>query len=168
MPQVTMSDAARLAGVSRQHLYRLIESGKVSVSMRPGGQKAIDTSELLRVFGELRSEAKTASSDSPSVSPAVAALQVETAHKVELLEAEIRHLRDALRASEARIQAAESMQEKLLGVVASAQRLLEYRPASTSKKAPKTAAKKAPAKKPAAKKKPQKATGRTIRTARRG
>lgn len=134
MPLVSMSDAARLAGVSRQHLYRLIESGKISVSAKPGGQRAIDTSELLRVFGELKSPGEQGRTDRSVTTHPVHALHQETAHKVDLLEAEVRHLRDALRAAEARVQAAESMQERLVGIVASAQRLLEYQPAKAASK----------------------------------
>ena len=49
MPLVSKSEAARLAGVTRQTIHRKIKSGDLSAS---GGQ--IDTSELLRVFGTLQ------------------------------------------------------------------------------------------------------------------
>ena len=54
MARVSISEAARLADISRATLYRnYINNGVVSVSSDSAGKKHIDTSELLRVFGEL-------------------------------------------------------------------------------------------------------------------
>lgn len=63
MAPVGFSEAARLAGVSRQHLYRLAEAGQLSVSkdLLPGKtgedpahyRQCVDTAELQRVFGPL-------------------------------------------------------------------------------------------------------------------
>lgn len=53
MTKVSVSEAARLAGISRGHLYRgYIDPGKISVE-RDSEAVRIDTSELLRVFGTL-------------------------------------------------------------------------------------------------------------------
>ena len=55
MAQVSISEAARLAGISRGSLYKsYIKKGVISVSADAAGKKSIDTSELLRVFGELK------------------------------------------------------------------------------------------------------------------
>jgi len=55
MAKVTVTEAARLVGIARQHLYRAyITNGKISVDRDFNGRPMIDTSELLRVFGELR------------------------------------------------------------------------------------------------------------------
>ncbi len=64
MALVSINKAAQLAGVSRQHLYKMAADGKISVnkSLLPGrlGDSAkdygqlIDTSELYRVFGHLQ------------------------------------------------------------------------------------------------------------------
>lgn len=55
MPKVSISEAARLAGVSRQHLYkRFITPGVLSVEKDGKKPPMIETSELLRVFGELK------------------------------------------------------------------------------------------------------------------
>ena len=51
---VTITEAARLAGVSRQTLYKKLGNGTLSASVDRHGDRAIDTSELLRVFGELK------------------------------------------------------------------------------------------------------------------
>ena len=55
MAKVTVTEAARLVGIARQHLYRAyITNGKLSVDRDFNGRPMIDTSELLRVFGELK------------------------------------------------------------------------------------------------------------------
>jgi hypothetical protein len=54
MSLVSVSEAARLAGVSRPHLYRsYIKKGKISVQRGEKGEPLIDTSEIMRVFGSL-------------------------------------------------------------------------------------------------------------------
>ncbi len=55
MAKVTVTEAARLAGIGRQQLYRgYISTGKISVDRDQNGRPQIDTAEILRVFGELR------------------------------------------------------------------------------------------------------------------
>lgn len=64
MALVSINTAAQLAGVSRQHLYKMAADGKISVdkNLLPGrsGNSAkdyrqlIDTSEIYRVFGQLQ------------------------------------------------------------------------------------------------------------------
>lgn len=44
-----------MAGVTRQTMYRLIESGKVSANVATDGTKVIDKAEILRHFGKLQS-----------------------------------------------------------------------------------------------------------------
>ena len=54
MSFVTVTHAAKLAGVSRQYLYKAyINTGKISVDRDPSGAPLIETSELIRVFGVL-------------------------------------------------------------------------------------------------------------------
>lgn len=55
MAKVTVSEAARLVGLARQNLYKnYINEGKISVDRDHLGKPKIDTSELIRVFGEIR------------------------------------------------------------------------------------------------------------------
>jgi hypothetical protein len=57
LAQVSISEAARLAGISRGGLYKTyLSKGVISVSTNSAGKKSIDTSELLRVFGELKGD----------------------------------------------------------------------------------------------------------------
>jgi hypothetical protein len=55
MPEISISEAAKRAGISRQKLYEnYINKGRISVSKNAKGRPCIDTSEILRVFGELK------------------------------------------------------------------------------------------------------------------
>lgn len=56
MATVSISEAARLAGIARSSLYKYyIKTGKLSLSQNGGKRPVIDTSELLRVFGSISS-----------------------------------------------------------------------------------------------------------------
>lgn len=50
MANLTVAEAARLAGKNRSTIQRYIQSGKISASKDKNGVLVIDTSELLRVF----------------------------------------------------------------------------------------------------------------------
>lgn len=55
MAKVTVTEAAKLAGLGRQQLYRgYISTGKISVDRDHQGRPQIDTAEILRVFGEMK------------------------------------------------------------------------------------------------------------------
>lgn len=54
MTQVTISEAARRVGVARSTLLRHIKNGKVSKVIGKDGKPSLDTSELLRVYGDLK------------------------------------------------------------------------------------------------------------------
>ena len=55
MAKVSVTEAARLAGIGRQQLYRgYISTGKISVDRDHLGRPQIDTAEIIRVFGELK------------------------------------------------------------------------------------------------------------------
>ena len=54
MTQVTISEAARRVGIARSTLLRHIKNGKVSKVIGKDGKPWLDTSELLRVYGDLK------------------------------------------------------------------------------------------------------------------
>lgn len=59
MALVTISEAARLAGVSRKTVQRYIATGKLSATVGGTGDaplRQVEISELVRVFGELKGE----------------------------------------------------------------------------------------------------------------
>lgn len=53
MASHTVTEAAKLAGVTRRTIYRHITAGKLSATVTKDGHTQIDTSELLRVYGAL-------------------------------------------------------------------------------------------------------------------
>jgi hypothetical protein len=72
MPEVNISEASRLSGVSRKTIQRYIANGKLSATLNGTGggtDKRIEISELMRVFGELSQHAHaTVQGQCPSVS----------------------------------------------------------------------------------------------------
>lgn len=64
MALVSISEAARLAGVARSHFYKAyVDTGKISVSKDFQGKRKIDTSEIMRVFGVLAGQSSSAEVD---------------------------------------------------------------------------------------------------------
>lgn len=55
----SVRDAAQRVGISRQTMFRYIKEGKISATTDRDGQKQIELTELLRVFGELQPETET-------------------------------------------------------------------------------------------------------------
>ena len=57
MALVSISQAAKLAGVNRSNFYTsYLNQGKISVVRDERNRPCVDTSELLRVFGSLKAE----------------------------------------------------------------------------------------------------------------
>ncbi len=54
MPTFNISAAARAVGTSRASIQRAIKSGRLSATTNEQGERVIDLSELLRVFGPLK------------------------------------------------------------------------------------------------------------------
>jgi len=85
MAEVTKSEAARLAGVTRQTIHRKVKSGALSAT---GGK--IDTSELIRVFGSISDGTVT-----PKLQPD-AAVQTTLQARVDGLESQLAVTREQL------------------------------------------------------------------------
>ena len=110
MTILTLTQAAKAAGVARSTLYRAIRKGRISVVSQPNGSKGIDTAELMRVFGPLQDAA-----EQPQQSNAQQDVALLRA-RIDALERENTLLRDEVQASRER-------ENKLLDVVS--QGLLE-------------------------------------------
>jgi len=54
MALVSITDAARLTGKSRRTIQRHIATGKLSVSHADATGKSLETSELIRCYGEIK------------------------------------------------------------------------------------------------------------------
>ena len=98
MAKVSITEAARLAGIARSYFYkRYIDSGEISIERDKRGNPLVDVSEILRVFGELkgqsedssRTQEKTADDTSNSYEDAI------------VLRAELNACREILRVREA-------------------------------------------------------------------
>ncbi|HGY5117083.1 TPA: helix-turn-helix domain-containing protein [Citrobacter freundii] len=109
MARVSISEAARLASVSRPTIYKLIKSGELSyTSVVKHGKsvKNIDVSELIRVFGALDvvSESKNNNVKSDDLStPVNSDFLQDLQHKVARLQAENAGLKDAVNARDEHI-----------------------------------------------------------------
>lgn len=106
MSQLPIATAAKRVGRDRKTLYRLVAQGKLTATVDSEGKKQIDTSELIRVFGELRTET-TDSSDKRHIRATVTTPQRETPDttaRMALLEAELRHAKELLAVREGQIE----------------------------------------------------------------
>ena len=54
MTELSISAAARTAGVSRTTIQKAIKTGRLSATTNTAGNRVIDLSELLRVYGPLQ------------------------------------------------------------------------------------------------------------------
>lgn len=87
MALVNVSEAARLAGISRSHLYRhYLKQGKLSLSKNELGQSAIETSELLRVFGTLQGNCSQTTGGDKSALPVNAPTEAILRERLEGIE----------------------------------------------------------------------------------
>ena len=109
MARVSISEAARLACVSRPTIYKLLKSGELSyTSVVKHGKtvKVIDTTELIRVFGSLAFDSERDNAvvkfDDHSTGVNSDFLQ-DLQHQVALLQAENAGLKDAVNARDEHI-----------------------------------------------------------------
>ncbi len=93
MAKVTLTEAAQMVGVSRVTLYkRYINSGLLSVDRDQNGKPKVDTSELLRVFGDISKGGGSVSHERNDIHE----LTVELRIKNEGLQAELQACRAML------------------------------------------------------------------------
>ena len=51
---VSISEAARAAGINRRTLQRAIQTGRLSATVDAAGERGVDLAELIRAFGPLK------------------------------------------------------------------------------------------------------------------
>jgi hypothetical protein len=112
MTQHSISAAAPLVGKDRKTLYRMIKEGKLSATVSPSGQQQIETSELLRVFGEIKQQETLFATNQDSLKT-VSMPQHKTpkSTRVELLEAELELVREQLKLMEQQLKLKEQRAE---------------------------------------------------------
>ena len=131
MAVLPMRQAAQAAGVSRQTIYRLVQQGKVSAVVLPDGSKGVDTSELLRVFGQIREVVDTAETDAETVTgymkrqrQDIGSEEIKATDLVSV-RAELQATKDTLAVVQEQLTHAKDREGKLLEIVQSQTRLLE-------------------------------------------
>jgi hypothetical protein len=141
MAVVSISEASRLVGKTRQTLYNDRDSGKLSWTTLETGKPGIDTSELQRVYGQLKlnpvgQAVRNVDFDTrePAVDNAVnptvhAVLETElkgAQQRIELLERML-SLEAAARRQQLESQRAElTAKDQIIGVLQNQMKLLEY------------------------------------------
>lgn len=98
---VSISEAAKLAGVSRTTLYKKhIQTGTLTVTKNHQNRPEIDTSEIFRVFGSLNGTTKI---EQPETQGLTLPLIDKNSVKIEQLQAELKHLQELLTEKDERI-----------------------------------------------------------------
>ena len=109
MARVSITEAARLAGIGRSSFYQTyINKGAISVSKDSSGKKFIETSELIRVFGELGDNTSEQSENTEGCAEVLDVTATETAKDLE-----IKMLREQLEKTEQREQWLQSQVQNL-------------------------------------------------------
>ncbi|WP_043892931.1 entry exclusion protein 1 [Providencia sneebia] len=135
MALVSISEAARLTGKARSTLHKYINQGKLSTTTdKNTGSKSIETSELIRVFGEISNSTTTCSDSVTHVSKQ----QQETSNDTQLLQTKLQLLEQ----ENAHLKAEKELLSKNLDDIRQAMLLIESKlpttpepvaPASTKK-----------------------------------
>lgn len=106
MPMIGFTEAARLTGVSRQHLYKMADSGQLSIAQEliPGKsgetpknyRKTIDVAELQRVFGKLSIRNDPEDDDDVASKDQLQQLNLELHTLQQLLHSKEKQLQEAI------------------------------------------------------------------------
>lgn len=96
MPQQTVGRMAKLYGMHRSSLYEAIAAGRVTARLNARGQKVIDLSEMIRVYGEPDSNPTAPDSASPAVPDSQPDSMGELIRELRALRQEVSELRQQL------------------------------------------------------------------------
>ncbi len=89
MAQLRIAAAARAVGKDRGTLNRYIKSGKLSTTKDATGCTVIETSELLRVFGELKGDGRDTAADAAAPAAVNSSVQHVLEATLELLKQQL-------------------------------------------------------------------------------
>jgi hypothetical protein len=115
MPVLSLTAAARLAGVDRQTIRRAIQSGRISATSGSDGNRGVELSELLRVYPH-------ASAQGAPRAPSGEMSQSAQGPRPGSAQAEIDALQRELELLRRQLDAALEREQRLLGIIE--QRLL--------------------------------------------
>lgn len=117
--KLSISEAARRAGIERTTLYRKIKSGELSKEIGADGKPVIELSELARVYpGVLQGDTVARNSKSHSLS------HPENSNEITAVAVEVKLLRERIEALEADKAAAAEREGKLMSQLSATTRLL--------------------------------------------
>jgi hypothetical protein len=121
MPVVSITEAAKLVKRNRKTVQRYVADGRLSLSQDVVGDKGIDTSELIRVFGKISQDmnATFTATESQLVPEQVADVALV---KEDVLKVEIEGLKALIEAQKIALETQKSHISSLENTV----RLLEY------------------------------------------
>ena len=96
MPTLTIGRMAKLYGLHRSTLYEAVARGRVTAGVNGKGQREIDLSEMIRVYGEPPGQARQNPTPSPDAPDTTAQAMLEELRalrlEVEQLLADLRRL----------------------------------------------------------------------------
>jgi hypothetical protein len=117
----TINEVVELTGRSRSTIYRMFDRGEINYSVGRDGKRRVETSELLRVFDDVRMDREPVPAVSHTLeSLAAEARGPETAAAPAGMASELRELRDLVRHLQDEVEHIREDNSRLL-------RLLEYR-----------------------------------------
>lgn len=94
MHKLTVSEAVKLAGISRQHFYKTyITPGKISV-IKDGAKSIIELSELLRVFPDVKLATDLVDSSLHMATPKDDMLTHDSSQLVNMLKTQLAEAKD--------------------------------------------------------------------------
>jgi hypothetical protein len=98
MAKLTIGRMANLYGLHRSTLHEAVAKGRVTAALDGKGQKVIDLSEMIRVYGEPPGSTRHSPTPTPDISPTPL---FDTLHplleELRLLREEVRELRETMR-----------------------------------------------------------------------
>lgn len=97
MAKLTIGRMAKLYGLHRSTLHEAVAKGRITAGVDGKGQKVIDLSEMIRVYGEPPGNARHSPTPSPNTGPTVPGEALQPLlDELKLLREEVRELRQAL------------------------------------------------------------------------
>ena len=115
MPQVGLSEAARLTRRNQSTIHRAMKTGRISFTVSPTGERQVDTAELDRVFGVNGHRGNGASNARPGESQPAHAVEIALLRQqLHDRDESIRDLRARFDASEAERRAVQAQLTALL------------------------------------------------------
>lgn len=104
MALLNITQAAKAAGITRQYLHTYyIKKGKITVTQDNMGKPFIDTSEIIRVFGNIQLDDNKAETSLHNVTHEDTIKIMELEHTIKVLEERLRSKDDLLHEKEQRI-----------------------------------------------------------------